>query len=154
MKDLRNQLLTVPRHLKDSIRAREDSEESLGQILEEKTKILIVDDNALHCVALKALLEQFGLEVDLCYNGFEAVRVIEDKVQKHQECHSLIFMDYNMPRLNGVEATKRIRQLLADWPSIRQPFICIMTETQIGLVKEQANDVAVDDFLEKPFFKV
>ena len=103
---------------------------------------------------MKAQLEQFGLEVDVCYNGFEAVRAIEDKVQKHQKCHSLIFMDYNMPRLNGVEATKRIRQLLADWPSIREPFICMMSGTQIGQVKELAKDIAVDDFLQKPFFKV
>ena len=57
----------------------------------------------------------------------------------HGKTYSLILMDYNMPVLNGIEATKIIRQLLKDYaPNLPQPHICCLTSYDDENLKKKA----------------
>ena len=76
-------------------------------------KILVVDDTPLNVFALKQLLLKFGLAIDEATNGAEAVEKVKARAQ--YECckrYSLIFMDCNMPVMDGLEATRQINDMI------------------------------------------
>jgi signal transduction histidine kinase/DNA-binding response OmpR family regulator len=71
-------------------------------------RILLVEDNDLNSEVAKELLEIIGFEVDLSTNGAEAVKLVADKPDDY---YDLIFMDIQMPIMNGYEAAKAIRSM-------------------------------------------
>ncbi|CDW81024.1 pas domain s-box protein [Stylonychia lemnae] len=86
-----------------------------------QTDILIVDDNIFNMVTLQTILEmQFNLKSDKAMNGLEAVMKVKDRIgdtnqircQKHySRNYKIIFMDGNMPIMDGLQATQEIRLL-------------------------------------------
>jgi len=79
----------------------------------ECLRILVVDDNVFNLYTFEQLLEEFySMKVDTAINGKEAV----DKYTKSLECcpYRMIFMDLNMPVMNGIDATKKIFALRTD----------------------------------------
>jgi len=74
--------------------------------LQGKT-ILVIDDVQINSDIIMALLEGFGLNFLCAYGGKEAVEVF----QKEKDTIDLILMDINMPEVDGVTATKEIRQI-------------------------------------------
>ena len=87
-------------------------------IREKKKKILVVDDEPFNQMAVINLLRVLGVQdieivVYKAINGQEAVDMVTNDVQELQYSRfDLIFMDYNMPVLDGCEATAQIRQFL------------------------------------------
>jgi CheY-like chemotaxis protein len=71
-------------------------------------RILLVEDNELNIEVAKEILSVMGLQVDLAYNGKEAVEKVYNSAQGY---YDLIFMDIQMPIMNGYEATIEIRNL-------------------------------------------
>ncbi len=77
-------------------------------------KVLVVDDSMTNLILLKSQLLKIGkVDVVLAKNGAEAV----DKVESEKDFH-LVFMDFNMPILDGPEATKQLRDKGYDLPII------------------------------------
>lgn len=66
-------------------------------------KVLVVDDNKVNVKVLCAFLDQFEIEPDFCYCGPDAI------IKAETEDYDLILMDHMMPDMDGVEATKQIR---------------------------------------------
>lgn len=103
-------------------------------------KILLVEDNVINQkVALKILL-LLGYEVELAMDGLEAVRAVE------QQPFDIILMDVQMPKMNGLDATKRIRQM----ELAIQPLIIAMSASAMTHDHAVAYEAGMDDFVDKP----
>ena len=73
----------------------------------EGVHILVVDDVVMNCTVLEAMLEGFGqVNVDLAYSGGDAIRFIEEHIDV-----DIVFMDMRMPEMDGIETTKRLREM-------------------------------------------
>jgi CheY-like chemotaxis protein len=105
-------------------------------------RALVADDDHIIQVLLSALLLDEGFEVHSASNGAEAVQAAKDFEP------DLIFMDYEMPRLNGAEATRSIRSEIEHG---KQPFIIAFTSADRDDVRAKFDAAGADHFLAKPF---
>ncbi|CAK79600.1 unnamed protein product (macronuclear) [Paramecium tetraurelia] len=72
--------------------------------IREQPHILIVDDEMINIISLKILLSQFNIKCTSAFNGLEAV----NKIKESNEKFNVIFMDVNMPIMDGFQATEQI----------------------------------------------
>ncbi|MCI5181294.1 MAG: response regulator [Candidatus Electrothrix sp. AW1] len=107
-------------------------------------RVLAADDNRGNQVLIRTFLKKFDLAVDCVDNGEEALQ----KVQETD--YDVVFMDVNMPIMDGLEATRRIRK---DITPARQPWIIALTANVAAEDRQACIDAGMDDFLEKPFAK-
>ena len=104
-------------------------------------RLLIVDDEPVNLEVAQLFLEGSGLVVDTAEDGLEAIRRVQET------SYSLILMDMQMPRLDGLEATRQIRDL----PALRQIPILAMTANAFAEDKARCLASGMNDFLVKPF---
>ncbi|NJN31478.1 MAG: response regulator [Synechococcales cyanobacterium RM1_1_8] len=103
-------------------------------------RVLLAEDNRVNQrVALK-LLERLGYRAELAANGFE---VLEAFRRSH---YDLILMDVQMPEMDGMEATRRIRREFN-----QQPYIVALTASALERDREACLQAGMDDYLSKPF---
>ncbi len=107
-------------------------------------QMLIVEDNEINCRLAVLMLGKLGHRFDLAHNGQEAVAAVEDKD------YDAILMDCHMPVMDGYEATRRIRQLIAAAPGRTAPRIIAMTANAMSGERERCYAVGMDDYLSKP----
>jgi two-component system, sensor histidine kinase and response regulator len=105
-----------------------------------KRRILIVDDNAGNRLLLQYNLEGY-FDVDFAGNGLSAL----DKFAQNR--YDLILMDVHMPDMDGIEATKRIRELEVN--QNRTPIFAV-TSNMFREQKEKCLDAGMDDYIVKP----
>jgi len=117
--------------------------EELVELEEESlvANILVAEDHAVNQMLFKTILENMGHSVDISNNGLEAVSAVKSK------SYDVIFMDVQMPEMNGYEATIEIRKLGSETP------IIAVTASAIKGEKEKCMSVGMTDFLTKPFKK-
>jgi CheY-like chemotaxis protein len=108
-------------------------------------RVLLVEDNVVNCKVARATLERLGLEVLVAENG----RVALDLLDRHQV--DLILMDMNMPVMDGIEATRRIRAAEATGLLAGRRPIISMTANVMRESVEACRDAGMDDSLSKPF---
>ena len=112
-----------------------------------KFRILVVEDSLINQRLISKLLGKVQAKPKIVENGEEAV----DFVFRNQV--DLIFMDIQMPVMDGIEATKAIRKL----EGITQPYIVALTANASESNKQNCLEAGMDDFLTKPikipFFK-
>jgi CheY-like chemotaxis protein len=99
--------------------------------------ILLVDDCEINRKVASLMLKKLGHHVDLATNGIEAIDALE-----HQS-YDAILMDIQMPEMDGIEATRIIRQR---WNN--RPKIIIITS--LTNCQDSCLDAGADDFLNKP----
>jgi len=111
----------------------------------EKTyplKILVVDDDVLARRLMQLLLRSDGHHVDVASNGLEAFEAI--KLQRFD----IIFMDLQMPILDGIEASQRIRE----WEDGGQhTFIVALTASYLPEEGHRLFEAGIDNYISKPF---
>jgi PAS domain S-box-containing protein len=122
-------------------------QEKTGAVLPEKRPlqdqtILVAEDNPVNLLVIKSLLTQLGYRVEEALNGNEAV-------QKTLSLRpALVFMDIRMPEMDGVEATRRIRE--AEQAKKRTPIVALTADAVKG-DREKYIAQGMDDYLAKPY---
>ncbi len=104
-------------------------------------RILLAEDNPVNQKLALRLLERMGYHADVAGNGLEAVAAVEDTA------YDVVLMDVQMPELDGLEATRRIRQR---WPGPTGPRIVAMTANAMEGDREACLAVGMDDYIAKP----
>lgn len=104
-------------------------------------KILVVEDNSVNRQVAELLLKKAGQIVDVVGNGLEAIRAVQ------AISYDLIFMDIQMPGLDGLETTQRIREWEA---GEKHTPIVAMTANAIAGFERTCFQAGMDDFLSKP----
>jgi CheY-like chemotaxis protein len=107
-------------------------------------RILVAEDNLSNQMVMEELLAKTGVHIRIANNGREAVEAVE-AVEAGGE-FSLIFMDMQMPEVDGVEATKRIRKL----KGVKQVPIVALTANATLTSQEECQAAGMDGFLSKP----
>ncbi|MEQ8539080.1 MAG: PAS domain S-box protein [Coleofasciculus sp. D1-CHI-01] len=103
--------------------------------------ILLVEDVAVNQKVARQMLQRLGYRADVANNGQEALESLRRK------SYQIVFMDVQMPEMDGLEATRRIR---AEWSSACQPWIIAMTAHAMQGDREQCLQVGMNDYISKP----
>ncbi len=106
-------------------------------------RVLLAEDNAINCKLAVHLLKQLGLEVDAVGNGREALE------QLSSASYDLVLMDVQMPVMDGLEATRQLRQMERDHGRKRQPVIALTAHAIKGF-RGTCLEAGLDDYLSKP----
>ena len=107
-----------------------------------KARILIVDDLQTNLMVMEGLLDPYGLAVDLCLSGAEAVERVKEGD------YDLVFMDHMMSGMDGLEAARIIRAL--DGDRFRRLPIVAMTANAESGAAEKYRAEGLSDYLSKP----
>jgi CheY-like chemotaxis protein len=103
-------------------------------------RILVVEDHPVNQAVALTFLKRLGQSADMVASGAEAI----EKVRLNP--YDVILMDIHMPGMDGIQATRAIRELSLD----HQPRIVAFTAHTVGLDREQCLQAGMDDFLFKP----
>ena len=106
--------------------------------------VLVVEDNFVNREVATELLEMSGLTVDTAEDGIAAVEAVQDRD------YALIFMDCQMPKLDGFATSKRIREIEKERGQRHTPIVALTANTLEGDA-ERCLDAGMDDYLGKPF---
>jgi len=106
-------------------------------------RVLLVEDNAVNCLVGVNMLKKLGVDVETAENGREAV----DKIAGQERDFALILMDWQMPEMNGLEATRKIRASEAGDRNI--PIIALTANALRG-DREECFEAGMSDYLTKP----
>ncbi len=117
----------------DFLLADDDEELSYGKLL-----VLIAEDNHMNQELYKIISTKIGFRIEMAKNGQEVVDMVQDKE------YDLILMDWHMPVLDGVEATKRIRSLGIDIPIVGVTANAIKGDREVCLA------AGMNDYISKP----
>jgi CheY-like chemotaxis protein len=107
-------------------------------------QILLVEDNMLNEMVAVGMLRLLGRTADVAMNGAEAV----EAMKTHP--YPIVLMDVQMPVMDGLEATRRIR---AELPTDRQPYIIALTANAMAGDEELCLKAGMDAYLSKPLSK-
>ena len=138
----------------EEIKAKEDS--VVNEVIGRETvdgsnlRVLVVEDNEVNQMVVVEMLNQLKCEVEVAHHGLEAVEKIKDF-----PC-DVVLMDCLMPEMDGYEATRRIKQMVAkgemQWcdKDTHLPIIALTANVR-GSDREKCIEAGMDNFLGKPF---
>jgi CheY-like chemotaxis protein len=76
-------------------------------------QILVVDDNTFNVYSLKLMIEEFfKINCDVAYSGVEGIKMVTQRFEKNQSPYKLILTDINMPEMDGLQMSKKIKKIL------------------------------------------
>ena len=86
------------------------------------------------------MLGRMGYQIDIAADGIKVLEALEEKV------YDLVFMDVQMPEMDGLEATRKINEIWGD----NRPTIIAMTANAMQGDKEMCLEAGMDDYVSKP----
>jgi signal transduction histidine kinase/DNA-binding response OmpR family regulator len=104
-------------------------------------RILLAEDNLVNQKVALLLLQKIGYRADIANNGAEAVDIFVNQQ------YDVILMDMQMPEMDGIEATQKIRQ---EYQNLPRPYIIAMTAHAMAGYRETCIDAGMDDYVTKP----
>lgn len=127
--------------VKDDVRAPESGGDVLSNqvAVQFPLRVLVAEDNLINQKLILRILDKLGYKPDMAQNGIEVLQMM-NKVN-----YDVILMDVQMPKMDGLEATEKIRKL-----NITQPFIIAMTANAMAEDKDTCLQSGMDDYIAKP----
>jgi two-component system, sensor histidine kinase len=119
--------------------ANENPQEDAAYLVPPDTHILVADDNEINVMILQTVLENMGASVRTAFNGQEAVDMAQ------AEPYQLVFMDIQMPVMNGLEAAGLLREA-----NFKAPIIAFSANAYANDIRKSLES-GMDDHLCKPF---
>jgi PAS domain S-box-containing protein len=104
-------------------------------------RILLAEDNLINQKIFCKLMSKFGYQVDIAGNGLETIQALE------RQSYDVVFMDIQMPEMDGEEATRIIRD---KWPGKDSPWIIALTAHALEGDRKHFLSTGMDDYLSKP----
>jgi PAS domain S-box-containing protein len=105
----------------------------------QSLRLLVAEDNTVNQKVMQQLLAHLGYQADLASTGIEAIEALD------RQTYDVVLMDVQMPELDGIEATRRIRARFGD-----APFIVAMTANAMSGDRELCLQAGMNDYLPKP----
>jgi signal transduction histidine kinase/CheY-like chemotaxis protein/HPt (histidine-containing phosphotransfer) domain-containing protein len=113
------------------------------EIQQFNARVLVVEDNVTNQAVAQGMLEKFGVHIDLVANGQEAITALE------QLPYDLVFMDCQMPVMDGYDATRRIRDPQSSVKDHNIPVIAMTANAMQG-DRDKCIEAGMDDHIAKP----
>ncbi len=110
----------------------------------KNVQILIVDDSIINQEIAGDFIEDLGFAFDTADNGQQAIEAAKENP------YSLIFMDIHMPVVDGLDATRAIREHEISKQLKPVPIVALTSDTSTG-IKQRCHDAGANDYLVKPF---
>ena len=107
--------------------------------MDHHLRILLAEDNVVNQKVALKMLKKIGYRADLAANGLEVLQALESLP------YDVVLMDVQMPEMDGLEATRRIRQ---QWPA--GPKIIAVTACALEGDRERCLDAGMNDYISKP----
>jgi CheY-like chemotaxis protein/HPt (histidine-containing phosphotransfer) domain-containing protein len=104
-------------------------------------RILLADDNPINQKVGSSVLQKLGYRADLANNGVEVLKALD------QKAYDILFLDVQMPEMDGLEAA---RQICARWAADKRPRIVAMTGNALMGDREKCLAAGMDDYICKP----
>jgi CheY-like chemotaxis protein/HPt (histidine-containing phosphotransfer) domain-containing protein len=104
-------------------------------------RVLLADDNLINQKVGVKMLQRLGYRPEVAANGLEVIKLLE------QQPFDLIFLDVQMPEMDGYEAARRIRQ---KWNDPERPHLIAMTGNALEGNRERCLEAGMDDYVAKP----
>jgi len=111
------------------------------QTHQQQPRILVVDDSHINRRVALRLLEKLGIQAEIATTGREAIEKVK------QQHFDIVFMDIQMPEMDGLQATEAIRALTL----AHQPYIVALTANAFETDRQRSLAAGMNDFLSKPF---
>jgi signal transduction histidine kinase/HPt (histidine-containing phosphotransfer) domain-containing protein/BarA-like signal transduction histidine kinase len=104
-------------------------------------RLLLADDNPINQKVSLSVLHKLGYRADIANNGLEVLKALE------QKAYDILFLDVQMPEMDGLEAA---RQICQRWPTEKRPCIIAMTGNALMGDREKCLSAGMDDYISKP----
>ena len=108
---------------------------------EQSLRILLAEDNQVNKKVALSMLKRLGYKADVASNGFEVLQALE------RQQYDVILMDIQMPEMDGLDATRRIRER---WKPAKQPCIIAITAYALEGDREVFLDAGMNEYISKP----
>ena len=126
---------------KESLRSADGAE-----IAPHEMSVLVIDDDPVACEHATIVLGQVGVSCDTAESGSEALDMVSVR-HARMDNYDLVLVDWKMPDMDGVETTRRIREIVG-----HETPIIILTSYNWDDIADEAREAGVDSFVPKPLF--
>jgi signal transduction histidine kinase/CheY-like chemotaxis protein/HPt (histidine-containing phosphotransfer) domain-containing protein len=118
-----------------------EGEHEIARFTAPEARILVVDDIRTNLNVAEGLLAPYGMSIDTCESGAEAIRLVQENR------YDLVLMDHMMPEMDGIEAVKAIRALGGSFQTLP---IAVLTANAISGMKDMFLEAGFNDYISKP----
>jgi len=137
--DILMNVFSVTKHTERSAETKPKLDTKLAERL--PLRILVAEDNIINQKLALRILQKMGYVADVAGNGLEVLDALG------RQTYDLVFMDVQMPEMDGLEAT---RSILKDWQPDKRPKIIAMTANAMQGDREICLEAGMDDYISKP----